>query len=89
MGVDASRERTFLRSEDNIVKRVRDGVKGAATSYIDLNEKIADRLFDAGQRLAGVVEETPLYPLVELQQTYARKAFEYWLKGARLLVTKL
>jgi hypothetical protein len=88
MGLDASREQTIFRSQE-VIQRLRQGVKGAASSYIDLNEKIADRLFDAGQRMAEVVEETPLYPLIELQQTYARKAFEYWLRGARLLVTKL
>jgi hypothetical protein len=70
-------------------RQVRKAVKRAANGYIDFNERVATRMFDAGERIAGRVEETPLYPLIEFQQTFARKAFEYWVKGARLVVEKL
>jgi len=70
-------------------QQTRKFVKVAANGYIDFNERVATRLFDAGKRIAEQAEETPLYPLIELQQTFARKAFDYWVKGARLVVEKL
>jgi len=70
-------------------EQAREGLKRAANFYIDLNEEAASRLFEAGNRFAERVEATPLYPLIEFQQTYARKAFEYWLRGARLVVGRL
>jgi len=68
---------------------MRKAVKLAASGYIDINEEVASRLFDAGEKIAARVEETPLYPWIEFQQTFARKAFEYWVKGARLVVDKI
>jgi hypothetical protein len=70
-------------------QQVRTVVKRAATGYIDFNEQVATRLFDAGEKIAERVEETPLYPLIEFQQTFARKAFEYWVKGARIVVDRI
>jgi hypothetical protein len=70
-------------------KQTREAVRRAASDYIDFNERVATRLFDAGERMAERVEETPLYPLIEFQQMFARKAFEYWLRGARLVVEKI
>ncbi len=70
-------------------RQVRKVVKRAASGYIDINEEVASRLFDASEKIAERVEETPLYPLIEFQQTFARKAFEYWVKGARLVVDKI
>ena len=68
---------------------MRKAVKLAASGYIDINEEVASRLFDASEKIAERIEETPLYPLIEFQQTFARKAFEYWVKGARLVVEKI
>lgn len=70
-------------------QQVRKAVKRAASGYIDLNEQVVSRLFDAGERLAERVEETPFYPLIEFQQTFARRAFQYWLKGARLVIDRI
>ncbi len=78
-----------LSGAQEAARQVRNAVKRAANGYIDFNEQMASRLFDAGQKLAERVEETPLYPLIEFQQTFARKAFEYWLKGARLVVDRI
>ncbi len=69
--------------------RAREALRRIANFYIDLNEEAASRLFEAGQRLAERLEATPFYPLIELQQTYARKAFEYWVRGARLVAERL
>ncbi len=74
---------------EEAARQVRRVVKRAATGYIDLNEQVASRLFDAGEKFAERIEETPLYPLIEFQQTFARKAFEYWVKGARLVVDRI
>jgi len=72
-----------------VAGRAREGLKRVANFYIDLNEEAASRLFEAGQRLGERLEATPLHPLIEFQQTYARKAFDYWLRGARSAVERL
>ena len=64
----------------------RDLLKKGLTRYVDFNEEIADRLFETGKRVASAVEQTPIYPIVEFQQTFSRKAFDYYLKGARALI---
>lgn len=88
MRVDETRHQAFDRAQ-HTARRVRETVKRAANRYIDLNEEIATRLFDAGRRMAERIEDSPVYPVVEFQQAFARKAFEYWLKGARLVVERL
>jgi hypothetical protein len=82
------RQQLSDRAEE-AARQTRDAMRRAASDYIDFNERVATRLFDAGERMAERVEETPLYPLIEFQQTFARKAFEYWLRGARLVVEKI
>ncbi len=88
MRSDEVRQELLNRAEE-AARQAREAVKRAATGYIDFNERVATRLFDAGERIAERVEETPLYPLIEFQQSFARRAFEYWLKGVRLAIDKL
>ncbi len=76
-------------TSERFVKLPLDVLKCAAMRVLDLNEQVAERFFDSGQRLAFVVEETPIYPLLEFQQTFSRKAFEYYVRGARLLIGAL
>jgi hypothetical protein len=71
------------------LRSTRNALRRAATFYVDLNEQAASRMFDAGEQIAARLEATPLYPIIEFQQTYARKAFEYWLRGARLTVERI
>jgi hypothetical protein len=64
-------------------------LKKFAGRYLDLNEQIATRLFEVGKRMGTAVESTPIYPILEFQQTFAHKAFEYYVKGARSLIEAL
>jgi len=68
---------------------VRTFVRRAVDRYIDINQKIGETLFDRGEQLSRLFERTPIYPAIEFQQTFSRKAFEFFVRGARRLADSL
>jgi hypothetical protein len=88
--MQAQQVRQDLRNRAlDATREARQNFKRAASRYVDFNERIASRLFDVGERIAERAEQSPIYPLIEFQQSFARKAFEYWLKGVRIAIDKL
>jgi hypothetical protein len=68
------------------VNEVRSAVKKAVSDYIDLNEKIASRVSKAAAPILSSAKKTPLKPVAEFYQDISKKAFDYYVKGARSLV---
>lgn len=61
------------------------GAKKAAAWYIDTTEKLATQALDFQVKATEWAKETPLYPLIEAQQTIGRKLVEQSVTTARSL----
>ena len=77
------------RSGNNSDGQLRHLVKNVARGYLELNEKVADRMFELGDRLASATGETPIKPALERYQKLSRKAFNYYVKRARSMIASL
>ena len=69
--------------------RVRGLVRVAAHYWLDINQQVAGVLFESAQWAGGLLRSTPIYPVIELQQTFARKAVEHVLSEARARVARI
>jgi hypothetical protein len=61
------------------------GAKKAAAWYIDTTEKLATQALDFQVKATEWAKETPIYPLIEAQQTIGRKLVEQSVTTARSL----
>jgi hypothetical protein len=61
------------------------GAKKAAAWYIDTTEKLATQALDFQAKATEWAKETPIYPLIEAQQTIGRKLVEQSVSTARSL----
>jgi hypothetical protein len=61
------------------------GAKKAAAWYIDTTEKLATQALDFQAKATEWAKETPIYPLIEAQQTIGRKLVEQSASTARSL----
>ncbi len=61
------------------------GAKKAAAWYIDTTEKLATQALDFQVKATEWAKETPIYPLIEAQQTIGRKLVEQSVSTARSL----
>jgi hypothetical protein len=61
------------------------GAKRAAAWYIDTSEKLATQALDFQVKATEWAKETPIYPLIEAQQTIGRKLVEQSVTTARSL----
>ena len=61
------------------------GAKKAAAWYIDTTEKLATQALDFQVKATEWARETPIYPLIEAQQTIGRKLVEQSASTARSL----
>ncbi|HVB78881.1 MAG TPA: hypothetical protein VNE82_02900 [Candidatus Binataceae bacterium] len=59
--------------------------KKAAAWYIDTTEKLATQALDFQVKATEWAKETPIYPLIEVQQTIGRKLVEQSVTTARSL----
>ncbi len=62
-----------------------EGAKKAVSWYIDTTEKIATQALDFQVKATEWAKETPIYPLIEAQQTIGRKLVERSASTARTL----
>jgi hypothetical protein len=62
-----------------------EGLKKAATWYIETSEKIANQALDLQEKATSWAKYTPLAPLFEAQQSIARKLVERSASAARTL----
>lgn len=62
-----------------------DGAKKAAAWYIDTSEKLATQALDFQAKVTEWAKETPMYPIIEAQQTMGRKLVEQSVSSARTL----
>jgi len=61
------------------------GANKAAAWYIDTTEKFATQALDFQVKATEWAKETPIYPLIEAQQTIGRKLVEQSVTTARSL----
>lgn len=61
------------------------GAKKAAAWYIDTTEKLATQALDFQAKATEWAKETPIYPLIEAQQSIGRKLVEQSVNTARSL----
>ena len=61
------------------------GAKKAAAWYIDTTEKLAAQALEFQAKATEWAKETPLYPIIEAQQTIGRKLVEQSVNTARTL----
>jgi hypothetical protein len=62
-----------------------EGAKKAAAWYIDTSEKFATQALDLQAKTTEWAKDTPLYPLIEAQQSIGRKLVEQSASTARTL----
>jgi hypothetical protein len=62
-----------------------DGMKKAAAWYIETSEKLANQALELQERASGWAKDTPLAPLLEAQNSFARKFVERSANVARSL----
>src|SRR5215472_13736578 len=62
-----------------------EGAKKAAAWYIDTSEKIANQALDFQAKVTEWAKDTPIYPIIEAQQTIGRKFVEQSVSTARNL----
>ena len=62
-----------------------DSAKKAVSWYIDAAEKFATQALDFQVKATEWAKETPIYPLIEAQQTIGRKLVEQSASTARTL----
>jgi hypothetical protein len=85
-GFKAAREgmfETFSKMSDSFLSL--DGAKKAAAWYIDTSEKLAKRAIELQEKATGWAKETPFAPLIEAQNSIARKFVERSASAARNL----
>ena len=82
-------ERDEGHLDDSRSEAWRRTLKEVGGQVCDFSEKLFARLLDEGQRLIAVFEQTPIYPVLELQQAFTRKAVEYHLRIARYMLEAL
>lgn len=62
-----------------------ESAKKAAAWYIDTSEKFATQALEMQEKVTGWAKETPLAPIVEAQQKFARRMVERSVSTARSL----
>jgi hypothetical protein len=62
-----------------------EGAKKAAAWYIDTSEKIANQALEFQAKVTEWAKDTPIYPIIEAQQTIGRKFVEQSASTARTL----
>jgi len=74
---------TFSKMSETLLSL--DGAKKAAAWYIDASEKFAKRAIEMQEKATGWAKETPFAPLIEAQNSIARKFVERSASAARNL----